>query len=262
MKRTLAFCLLAAAAYAQNPQPAEKPLGPAPAKVDKALRARIAEFYQNQVDGKFREAEALVAEDTKDIYYSSTKTKLLGFEIKSIAYFDKYKRAAAQMSSQRYIMMPGFTDHPMTMPLTSTWKIERGKWVWYVDKETLRQTAFGIKLPASALAAQPDAGAQPLPAGFGALGLTGKVRVDRSALTIKPGESAEIVFSSAAPGIAVVSLEGKPAGLAISPEQVYVKQNESAKVTVKALPDAATAALKFRVDPSGESIGVTVSVSK
>lgn len=37
----------------------------APPNVDEALRARITEFYQYFVDGKFRDADGLVADDSK-----------------------------------------------------------------------------------------------------------------------------------------------------------------------------------------------------
>ncbi len=260
MKRILFLTVLAAAAFAQSTQAGEAPLAPPKAKVDKALRQRITEFYRLQVDGKYREAEALVADDTKDYYYASGKTSLLSFEIKNISYFDKYKHATAVLSTQRYLRHPEFAGHPMTSPLTSTWKLERGKWVWYVDPETLRQTPLGIPKPAGA----PNAASgppQPFPVMPGGLGLAGKVRADRSALALKPGESGEIVFSSAAPGIAVVSLDGEPSGFQVSPNQVLIKQNESAKVTVKAL-GSGTAALRFRIDPTGETIEVSASAAK
>ena len=50
-------------------------------EVDQALRARIAEFYQDHVGGKFRQAEALVAEETKDYFYSASQAPL--FELRN-----------------------------------------------------------------------------------------------------------------------------------------------------------------------------------
>lgn len=50
-------------------------------EVNQALRARIAEFYQEQVGGKFRHAEALVAEETKDYFYSASQAPL--FELRN-----------------------------------------------------------------------------------------------------------------------------------------------------------------------------------
>ena len=40
-------------------------------EVDPARSARIGEFYQEQVGGKFRQAEALVAAETKDYFYGA-----------------------------------------------------------------------------------------------------------------------------------------------------------------------------------------------
>jgi hypothetical protein len=40
-----------------------------PREVDQALR--ISEFYQDHVGGKFRQAEALVAAETKDSFYGA-----------------------------------------------------------------------------------------------------------------------------------------------------------------------------------------------
>ena len=42
-----------------------------PREVDPARSARIGEFYQEQVGGKFRQAEALVAAETKDYFYGA-----------------------------------------------------------------------------------------------------------------------------------------------------------------------------------------------
>src|SRR5690348_7261241 len=80
----------------------------APPAVDEALRARIKEFFQFHVDSKFRQAEALVAEDSKDFFYSANKPKYLGFEIKNIAYNDDFTKAKATVVTQMVIMAPGF----------------------------------------------------------------------------------------------------------------------------------------------------------
>jgi hypothetical protein len=49
-------------------------------EVNQALRARTAEFYQEQVGGKFRHAEALVAEET-NYFYSASQAPL--FEVRN-----------------------------------------------------------------------------------------------------------------------------------------------------------------------------------
>src|SRR6266849_1458884 len=45
----------------------------APPPIDEALRARVDKFYQSYVTGKFREAFALVAEDSQDAYFAAPK---------------------------------------------------------------------------------------------------------------------------------------------------------------------------------------------
>src|SRR5262245_19656348 len=78
-----------------------------PAKVDKALRARISEFYDDHVKGDFRKAEPLVAEDTKNFFYSQNKPKYLSYDISRIEYSDNFTKAKATVLCEQYVMMPG-----------------------------------------------------------------------------------------------------------------------------------------------------------
>ena len=55
--RRFLFPVAAATAWAQQPSPAT-------AEAEAALRARAEQFFQLQVDKKYRPAEAMVAEDT------------------------------------------------------------------------------------------------------------------------------------------------------------------------------------------------------
>src|SRR5579862_6988218 len=106
----------------------------APPDVDEALRARITKFYQAHVDGKARQAEQYVAEDTKDFFFDTNKPRYLDFRIDTITYSDHFTKARAVVLCKQRVMMPGFTDHPMDVPTPSTWKVEDGKWYWYVDQ--------------------------------------------------------------------------------------------------------------------------------
>ena len=85
----------------------------APPAVDEALRARISKFFQAHIDGKFRQAEVLVAEDSKDFFYSANKPKYLGFEIKEIAYSENFTKAKATVVTQMIVMVPGFVGKPL-----------------------------------------------------------------------------------------------------------------------------------------------------
>ena len=52
-----------------------------PRQAESALRARVTEFLQYHVDGNFRKAYDMVAEDTKDEYFNSGKAQLESFKI-------------------------------------------------------------------------------------------------------------------------------------------------------------------------------------
>ena len=81
---------------------AEAPKAPSvPKKVDQALRQRASEFLQDQVDGNFRKALDLVAEDTQDYYLAANKTKLFSFKIDNIEYSDKFTKAKVDSSVER-----------------------------------------------------------------------------------------------------------------------------------------------------------------
>src|SRR6516164_2005091 len=140
MVRPLALFVCSAYCFAQAPADLfNKP----PADVDRALRARISEFYQDHVDGKFRQADSLVAEETKDFYFASNKPKYLSFEIQRIDYSEGFTRAKATVLCEQYVMIPGFTDKPMKVPTPSTWKLVDGEWYWYIDPDSLNETPFG-----------------------------------------------------------------------------------------------------------------------
>src|ERR1035438_5497206 len=55
-----------------------------PADAEKALSERVREFYQLQVDKKYRQSEVYIAADTKDLFYASGKPDLAGFSIAKV----------------------------------------------------------------------------------------------------------------------------------------------------------------------------------
>ncbi len=255
MVRIVTFALLSAALYAQDGvKPADKP----PAKVDRALRARVNEFYQDFVTGRFRDAEALVAKDTKDYFFSANKVKYLSFEIQSIVYSDKFRRAQVDGVCERDVVF-GIEVRRMKLPVSTTWKLEGGKWYWYVDQTQPRDTPFGKM---GGTAASGPARPPGMPANFPITPdfALHKVSADRDSLALKAGESAEVTFANAAPGTMSVALEGKPQGLEVTPPRADLKPGGKAALTVKAIEGSRTLVLNFRVDPTGEIIPVKVNI--
>ena len=140
----IAFLMLACCLYGQDL------FHKAPPAVDEALRARISKFYQLHVDGSaraLRQAEAMVAEDTKDYFYASAKPKYTGFEINRIDYSDDFTTAKAVVMVQRIVAMPGLTNKPMPWPEPSRWKLVNGEWYWYLSEDDLLNTPFGRRNP-------------------------------------------------------------------------------------------------------------------
>ncbi len=229
-----------------------------PADVDQALRARITEFYQDHVDGKFRQAEALVAEDTKDFFYTGNKPKYLSFEIRRIDYSEGYTRAKATVLCEQYVMMPGFTDKPLKVPTPSTWKLVDGQWYWYVDPETLRETPFG-KMTAGA-GKGPGAKVK-IPTPDDMKFIFSQVKTDKTSVTLKPGASEQVTISNTAQGLMTISILGGPAGIDVKLDRMDLKPGESAVLTLQAGAGAKAGILSVRVEQTNQVIPIQIVIN-
>ena len=258
MRRFTVLALWAAAAFAQSSEPFKpKP----PTAVDSALRARVQEFFELQVKGEYRKAELLVAEDTKDYYYTHDKPKYLSCEINKIDYTDKFTKATALVACDRYVMMPGFSDKPMKVPGMSTWKLVEGKWYWYVDQDAVVNTPFG-KMTAGAF---PANGAAPPPPSLGAISMSPdflmtQVKMDPQSVRLKPGETARVTFSNSAPGPVDLVMTGKLAGIEARFDHSKVKPGEDATLTLRAAKEAKSGVLNVQVEQTTQTLPLHVTI--
>jgi len=145
--------LFAAVLTAQTAKPPANP--EAPPKVDRALRARVTQFLNDHITGQFRKAEALVAADSKDVYYNRSKPRYMSCKgISSIRYSENFTKAyVTAMCALPVVIQPSDTELQSdatalpwtapTVPIPSMWKLEHGKWCWYIDKELDRRSPFG-----------------------------------------------------------------------------------------------------------------------
>ena len=260
MYRFLMVLLWVALGFGQTPS--NKP----PADIDEALRARINQFYGLQVEGKFRAAEALVADDTKDFYYSSNKVKYLSFETKGIEYSDNFTQAKATVVCERYFMAPGFMDKPLKIPVPSTWKIVDGQWYWYVDPDTLRETPFGkiAAAPTGTAANSPEAASRPavkVPTLADMNFIFTQVKADKQQVNVKPGESQEVTFSNTAPGPMNITLVGKIPGISFQLDRTEMKAGEKAVLTVRATDEAKAGTISVQVEQTNQVIPIQVNIS-
>src|SRR5437879_6149024 len=91
---------------------------------EKNLRQRVEEFYQLQQDNKFRQAEALVAEDSKDLYYNARKTEVRGFRVEKIELTDS---SHAKVTVKAKVVMLFAGAQIVEMASEGTWKLDNGQ---------------------------------------------------------------------------------------------------------------------------------------
>jgi hypothetical protein len=253
MFRLFALSVCSVACFAQTPADLfNRP----PADVDKALRARITEFYQDHVDGKFRQAESLVAEDTKDFFYSGNKPKYLSFEITRIDYSEGYTRAKAILLCEQFVLMPGFTDKPLKVPTPSTWKLVDGQWYWYIDPEQLNQTPFGKMKAGSGSAPGKPVIPKPEEMNF----IFNLVKADKAAVSLAAGGTEQVTISNTAQGPMSLSLSGAPDGVEVKLDHVDLNAGEKAVLSLRAGTDAKPGVLIVRVDQTNQVIPISISI--
>lgn len=264
MLRTLMIiCLAAWAVLAQDPAALfEK----APPDVDEALRARVKEFYQFHVEGKFRAADALVAEESKDAFFGMDKPHCREFAIGTVRYSDSFTRAQVMISCDTDMFMPMMGRFPVKRPITSKWKVEDSRWFWYVDPpgppgESV--TPFGVSKPQQAEGSAAPTG---LSAKFVDMGtVTSGVKADKSELVLDPGSaaSAEVTFTNQLPGSVSLALEGRAVkGLTFKLDRTALAGGERAVLSIRYEPvegqSPSPATVQVVVSPTDQVIPVSV----
>ena len=231
LRKSSPFLLLLPFAMAQNPADL---FAKAPPEVDAALRARIAKFYQAHVDGKPRRAEEVVAEESKDYFYNIRKPQFLGFEVSKIEYSKDFTEAKVITLVETYVIVLGFGNKPMKVPVTSLWKIENGQWCWYITDDLINTTPFGKmgnppgsdgknNAPLPDIKNAPDVAA-----------VSQQVKADKLVAELKAGGSSsdQITIHNGMPGAITLALDGptRP-GLEIKVDRTEVPAGEKAVVS-------------------------------
>lgn len=257
MFRFIAFIVCSVVCFAQSPADLfNRP----PADVDQALRARIKEFFQAHVDGKPRQAEALVAEDTKDFYYNGNKPKYLSFEIARIEYSEGFTRAKAIVNCEQYVVMPGFGG-VLKVPTPSTWKLEKGQWYWYVEKPGAEEESpFGGPMKAGPGGAISNALPQ-IPDAHDVLNsLTGKIRPDKRAIHLKPGAADQVTISNNAQGSLSISISGTVSGVDVKLDHMDIKAGEKAVLSFRAGSNPQPGTVTIRVEQTNQIFPIQVTI--
>lgn len=137
----IALMTISATALAQTPP--SLPVK-APAELDEAVRKRADEFYQLQMDGKFRAAERYVCESSQEAYYTAEKRKWLSKEVAKIEFGPDYKAAKVSTVLGSEAMMPPAGRVHLKSSIRSDWRLEDGQWCFVMPEEGgARDTPFG-----------------------------------------------------------------------------------------------------------------------
>lgn len=272
MLSRVAFLLLPMLAWAQTPPAATTP--GAPADVDKALRARVAEFFQDHVDGEFRKAYNLVAEDTREEYFNSAKLRLKTFEIADVKYSDNFQQAEVNVTvSMNWNVQ--LQENVSIVPMLTTWKIEDGKWVWYHHLKTgdaltpmgpsrIDPQVNGPKAPK--IPEHIDATA----VANAAAGILKQISLDKNKVSLsgeKPS-SDKIVVHNGTPGYVGLSLVAVPqiSGFSATLDKAQLGPNQDAVLTVQYTPADKEGKAPFQIrvvaDPFSQIFPVTVSLGQ
>jgi hypothetical protein len=225
----------------------------APPDVEKALKARVATFYQLFVDGKFRQAEALVAEDSKDVFFAAEKKKYKSCDQGSIAYSDNFTKAKAVVSCDTNYFAMG-RQIEVKLPITSLWKLQEGEWFWYVippSQLTEYNTPFGpAKRPQEEAGDTPPAPAPMVRPMISPEQLMKAVQADRDSLDFNSAKSSqqEVHLKNTLPGNVTLTASTGIAGVSVKPSKAEI-------------PSGAELTFVIAFDPQDPAIGCPTCLS-
>jgi len=260
MDRIVLLAIAGTMAFAQTEAPpAEKP----PAGLEQTVTARANEFYTLMVQQKYRQAEAYVAEDTKDYYYAGAKPEIRKYEVLKVEFSDHFTHAKVWTRCVEPIVMAGFPPGDVTVTVPTLWKLQDGNWYVYENPDKIRNPS-GLQSvpvpvpPANAGTAPPvpQAGLPNLPKDPAFV--FGKVHADKTEVKLPAGGSEKITIANGSDG--PISLEyGFPlAGVDAKLDRTDVGRGEKAVLTLTAGKSPASGVYSLRVMPTNEAIRIQV----
>ena len=234
-----------------------------PKKVDEALRARVKQFYSLIVQKKYREAERLVAPESRDAYYEQEKPALKDFAITGVVWSDKGEKADVNLVSLVTLRRPLIGAFDVRVPYASHWTFEHGQWMWYVPHVFKRQTPFGV------MKVDPDAAkesgvnlAAMIAKGPSQQELLTGVKVSSEKLTIPEGKgnTGSVTLENTLPGIVRLSTDtGSTVGITAELSQSSLGLKDKGTMTIRRVADNSKGGVvTVRVTPTGQVIGIVV----
>lgn len=265
MYRKFVFPAIAVTAWAQQPSPKA-------AAAEAALRVRAQQFFQLQVEKKYRQAESMVAEEARDTYYTGAgQYNIPGFTIEKVE-LQGEDRATVTIHTRASLLIPGAGPVQFETSVDSHWKADKG--VWYLDIPTHAPTPFGEMTAAGKTSpgAMPTPPGMPsgLPSSFDATSMEGYVKADRDAVTLSASGAAQTVtITNSLPGgvdleLAGAAIPGVHAALEKKHleggEKTIVRLEPAAKSADGSVAAGKSGTVQVRVSPLGTHIDIRVTV--
>ena len=255
------MCLAQVPGVTTAPPAVQSTPGPkAPPEVDQALRARASAFLSFESKGDFRKAYDLVAEDSKDYYFSATKEKSASFTIDEVEYGPDLSTASVRSTMRRETMLAG---HMIEVPetLISQWKLEKGEWVWYHDpsKDSTKTIIGPLAAPMGTTAESPiPTDLTPKREQEVATAITPRAAIDKKVVTFSVGKEAteQVTFHNGNNGQVRVLAEvrGVADTVTVEPNDLLVDAQADVqfKITYKPQPEQSTRGeVWFTLEPFG-----------
>jgi hypothetical protein len=230
-------------------------------EAEKALRQRVQEFYDLQQDKKFRQAEDYVAEDSKDEYYAAKKQEVKDFQIVKVDLAEGNTKAQVTIRGKMVVLFNGVQE--FLMPSQSSWKIDNGKWCWYVDPVAKNTTPFGVMSTNNA--GVPNIKGLDMKGQAPSLNdILNKIAIDRREVVFE-GDLKEqtVTITNGTDGPLSLALDPHVAtikGLQVSIDKAHLDGSEKANVVLKRIgSEAFEDTVYIRVDPYLRGFNVKVS---
>jgi len=257
LRALFSFVLLQAFCFAQHAvESSETP----PPGVEEALRKRIASFYQAHVDGKFREAFDLVAEESKDDYFTAQKERYKDYSIMKIEYSENFTKAKAVVACGKDLATLGTSFH-VKAPIISHWKLVDGQWYWYKIKTAGAATPFGVMQPGPQVTKDAAVTKRaPMVRNLQKLAI-----VDKTEVKLKASEASsdQVIVSNSLPGVVSLSVDyrGDPA-LEVKLDRQDLRPQEKATMSFhwnpSQAPKKATSVAHLLISPTNQVIPIKV----
>lgn len=200
-KRLVLAVLLAPALHrAACAQSAGDLFNRAPAGVEDALRDRVTKFYALQTEGKFRQSEALVCEESRDAFYDSDKRRWSSLEIIKISFEDNFRVARATVALGTELSTRA-GKIPAKYPYTSHWHLEKDQWCYFLPPPSKEETITPFGTMRQGEAGKANAGT-PIPPRPDASLVLSSVKLSKTDLRVKGYEksSDELEVYNGMPG--------------------------------------------------------------